>query len=109
MILKYIIRLLRLTVSKEGLSLIAICIADAVLTVALVSLGFAREANPLMARCLSHGLITFYSIKLGVSLCAVAAAELYAKLNPVFVRKALQTGTVAYLSLYLGMVLIVNV
>jgi hypothetical protein len=99
---------IKVTVSKEGCRLIAICVVDALLTIALVAMGLAKEANPLMAQFLNHGFCVFYLAKLATVLPAVAIAELYRLRNPLFIKKLLQTVTAGYLALYFILVITVN-
>ena len=101
-------RILGLTVSKESFGLIAVCLVDTLLTVVLIAMGLAREANPLMARCLVYGFIPFCLVKLGTVLIAVTVAEVHRRRNPVFVKKLLQMGITGYLGLYFVLVLVVN-
>jgi hypothetical protein len=98
-----------LTISRESLVLISICLADAVLTIILVSLGLAVEANPLMARCLQYGVAAFFLAKMATTMPVVALAEWYRKQNPEFVKKTLQMGIAIYIGLYIVAVFIVNI
>ncbi|HUV04378.1 MAG TPA: DUF5658 family protein [Armatimonadota bacterium] len=99
---------MRLTISRESLCLIAICLADTLLTIVLVASGLAKEANPLMVYCVDRGYGIFCLVKLGTLIPTVVAAEMYRASNPVFVRRALRTGIAAYLCLYFGGLLAVN-
>ncbi|MCX6374599.1 MAG: DUF5658 family protein [Armatimonadetes bacterium] len=98
-----------MSISRESLALVAICVLDTLLTVVLVGSGLASEANPLMAHCLDRGFLFFCFVKLAVLVVAVVAAESYRRRNPVFVKRALQTTVTAYIGIYLAMFLIVNV
>jgi len=99
---------MKLTLSRESFCLIAICLADTLLTIVLLASGLAKEANPLMVYCVDRGLGTFCFVKLGTLIPTVLAAELYRRYNPAFVRKALRAGIIAYLGLYFGGLLAVN-
>lgn len=99
---------MKLTISKESCFLIWVCVADTLLTIALLAMGIAEEANPLMARFLQYGFAAFYLVKLATVVPAVALAESYRRHNPMFVKKALQTGTASYLGLYFVLLVIVN-
>lgn len=95
--------------SKESCGLIWICVIDALLTIALLAMGLADEANPLMARFLQYGFGAFYLVKMLTVIPAVLVAESYRRQNPVFVRKVLKTGMVSYVGLYFILVIIVNI
>lgn len=100
--------LMNITISRESVYLIAVCLADTVVTIMLVSLGIAEEANPLMERFLRAGYWSFTLVKLATLLPAVVACEIYRRQNPEFVRKALRAGTAAYAGLYVALLLTVN-
>jgi hypothetical protein len=99
---------MKLTISRESCILIWICVVDALLTIVLLAIGLAEEANPLMARFLQYGFAAFYLVKLTMVVPAVAVAESYRRHNPMFVKKVLQTGTVSYLGLYFVLLVVVN-
>jgi len=99
---------MRLTISRESFCLIAICLADTLLTIVLLASGLAKEANPLMVYCVDRGYDTFCFVKLGTLIPTVAAAEMYRRYNPAFVRRALRVGIIAYLCLYFGGLLVAN-
>ena len=99
---------MKLSISRESLALVAICVVDTFLTVALVGSGLATEANPLMARCLDQGFFLFCVVKLATVALAVIAAESYRRRNPLFVRRALQTTITAYIGIYLTLFLAIN-
>jgi hypothetical protein len=99
---------MKLSISRESLALVAICVVDTFLTVALVGSGLATEANPLMARCLDQGFFFFCVVKLAAVVLAVVAAESYRRRNPLFVRRALQTTITAYIGIYLTLFLAIN-
>lgn len=81
-------------------------LADTLSTYWLVSRGYAVEFNPLMAWLISIGWGAFFGVKLAALAGAVAVAEWYRKRNPLFVRRVLQVGAVAYLALWVGGALI---
>ena len=97
-----------MTISRESCFLIWVCVADTLLTIALLAMGIAEEANPLMARFLQYGFAAFYLVKLATVVPAIILAESYRRHNPIFVRRVLQTGTVGYVGLYFVLLVIVN-
>jgi hypothetical protein len=97
-----------LTISRESLGLIGICVADTLLTLLLLGLGLAKEANPLMAFLLDFGVSAFCFVKLGTVLALVLLAEWYKRQNPAFVRQALRLGIIVYIGTYFGTLLAVN-
>lgn len=100
---------MRLTLSRESWRLVAVCIADAVLTAVLLTAGLAQEANPLMAYCLRYGLGTFFLVKIGTVVLAVGTAELYRRHNPAFVARTLKTVTAVYIGVFLTAFLAANI
>lgn len=100
---------MNIAISRESVFLFAVCMADMVLTVMLVAMGLAREANPLMAKCLEHGYVVFCLVKISTALLAIGAAERYRRHNPLFVKRVLQAATIAYLGLYFSLLLAINI
>lgn len=96
------------SISKEGVILFLICLADAVLTVVLIAMGLAEEANPLMARCLDYGYAAFFIVKMAMVVLAVAAVESYRRRNPLFARTVLRLAIWSYLVLYFVFTVAVN-
>ena len=96
-------------ISREAIILIGICVADTALTVALLAMGLATEANPIMAHYVEQGFGIFCLVKLGTLVPAVLAAELYRRHNPEFVRRVLRSGIIAYLGIYFAALFAVNV
>lgn len=89
-----------LTVSKESLWLIAICLVDTVVTVCLVASGLAYEANPLMAWCIDRGFGFFYLVKMSTVMATVVMAEIYMRRNRQLIRTMLRAGIAAYAVIY---------
>ena len=71
-------------------------------------MGLATEANPLMAICISYGLLTFFAIKLGMLIPLVILAEWYRRHNPAFVKFAMRSAVIGYLSIYIILSITVN-
>ena len=96
------------TISRESIWLAGICAADTVLTAILLSMGMIREANPLMAYLINYGIGTFCAVKMMMVVPVVALSEWYRRYNPVFVRRSLMAGIIAYTAIYFASVLAVN-
>jgi hypothetical protein len=94
--------------SKESLELLAVVLLDTFLTILLINVNLAREANPLMRCALSGGFSMFCAAKLAPILVLVALAEWHRKSNPEFTRRALRAGTIAYVTIYFAALLIAN-
>lgn len=95
-------------ISRESIWLAGICAVDTILTAILLSMGMIREANPLMAYLINHSIGIFCVVKMMTVVPLVALSEWYRKYNPVFVRRALTAGSIAYTAIYLVSVLSVN-
>lgn len=87
-------------ISIEGITLIAIFIADLVLTLILVRWHGAAEGNPIMAYCLSHGTLAFILGKTIMSGIPLVMLEYARRANPAFVRKCMRGAICAYLVMY---------
>lgn len=99
---------MNIAISRESVGLFAICMVDMALTVLLVAMGLAKEANPLMAKCLEHGYLTFCLVKIFSALLAITVAERYRPRNPLFIKRLLQSAIGLYLTLYFGIMLAIN-
>lgn len=97
-----------LTLSSESLALITVCALDAILTIFLVASGMAVEANPFMKYFMECGVGVFCLAKMLPLIPLVGLTEWYRKFNPLFVKKAMQFGVVAYTVFYGISVLMVN-
>ncbi|MCE5315358.1 MAG: DUF5658 family protein [Armatimonadota bacterium] len=75
-------------VSVESLILVAICLADMLVTLYCVTAGLAVEQNPIMAACFNRGPGMFVVVKMLSFVPFVVAVELYRKKNPDFARNA---------------------
>lgn len=100
---------MNIAISRESVCLFAVCMADMVLTVLLIAMGLAQEANPLMAMCLEHGYLAFCLVKIATALLAIGAAERYRPRNPRFVKRVLQTAIGLYVGLYFSLLLAINI
>ncbi len=83
-------------VSVESLILVAICMADMLVTLFLVLTGCAVEQNPLMAVCIDHSPATFVLVKIASFVPFVVAVELYRKRNPQFAQLACRCAIILY-------------
>jgi hypothetical protein len=86
--------------TAESLILIAICLADLLLTVFLLKNGPVREGNPLMAYYLQFGLTTFVIVKLCLMFPPILIVEWCRKYKPDFARFMLRFAITAYLGVY---------
>jgi len=80
--------------------LLAIGLADMVVTILLVGSGLCRELNPLMAPLLNHHWATFAGVKVLTLLGAAVGCEWYRRRDEEFVRKWVRVGIVSYLVLW---------
>lgn len=95
-------------ISHEGIALIAIFIADLVLTIVLVRWYGAREGNPLMAYCLSFGIAAFALAKTIMSGIPLMLLEYARRSRPNFVRNCMRGAICAYLAMYAAGVIQLN-
>ena len=98
-----------MTLAKESLLLIGICVADLASTLLLMNNSGAIEGNPLMAYYLRYGIGTFVMVKLSLVFLPIFIAEWGKQYNPRFVRKMLRATIGVYLGMYLIVFLVVNV
>lgn len=101
-------RMAVMTLTRESLLLIGICIADLASTLLLLQAGVAREGNPLMSYYLRHGIGVFVMVKLSLVFFPIFIAEWCKQYKPKFVRFMLRATIAAYLGAYLLVFLGVN-
>jgi hypothetical protein len=77
-----------------------LCAADMMVTVVLIKLGHAKEANPLLGLLLQNSLPAFAAVKTISFLLPLATLEVYRPLRPRFIERAVQAGLLGYLLLY---------
>ena len=99
---------MKLKVSTESLVLVAICLADMLLTLFFVVRGLAVEQNPLMAACLRHGTTAFVLVKLASFVPFVIAIELYRRRDAAFARLACRSAIALYLVTFVALTLGTN-
>ena len=95
-------------VSTESLILVAICLADMLLTLFLVLRGYAVEQNPLMAACLRHSPVAFVLVKLVSFVPFIIAVEFYRRQNASFARLACRSAIALYVVTFVALTLGTN-
>lgn len=98
-----------MTLTRESLILIGICILDLSSTLLLLNTNTASEGNPLMSYYLKQGVGTFVMVKLTLIFLPIFIAEWSKKYRPKFVRFMLRATIAIYLGMYLLLFLMVNV
>lgn len=98
-----------MTLTKESIFLIGICMADLASTLLLISSGGAVEGNPLMGFYLRYGIGTFVMVKLTLMFLPIFITEWGKQYKPRFVRLMLRATIAAYLGVYIAVFLTVNV
>lgn len=91
---------------KETWGLILLVAADAFSTYWLITQGYATEFNPIMDWLIQVSWGAFFAVKFLTLGMAVGLAEWYRRRNPQFVRRWLRFGAVAYLTIWVGGVLV---
>jgi hypothetical protein len=97
------------TIGRESLALFILCIADALLTIMLISRGLVVEANPLARCCLESGVTMFLFAKMAPVTALIALAEWKRRSSPEFVRRALSAASTVYVLAYVISVIAANV
>jgi hypothetical protein len=95
-------------ISIESILLAAICLADMITTVIMVSAGIAVESNPIMSACLRHGPTFFIVVKLISFVPFIVVTEWYRRKNPAFSRAASRAAIVIYMFAYITLTARVN-
>lgn len=93
-------RYLPLSFTRESQIIVAICLVDLAVTLALLSSSTAREGNPLMNFYLEFGVGAFVIAKLCLLFLPIFVAEWCRQFRPQFVRRMLRLTIVAYLGTY---------
>ena len=101
--------MIKMTLTKESIILIAICTLDLASTLLLLGAKAASEGNPLMEYYLSIGIGTFIMVKLALIVLPIFVAEYSRRYQPQFVRLMLRATIVAYVGIYAVLFLAVNV
>ncbi|MHB9037222.1 MAG: DUF5658 family protein [Armatimonadota bacterium] len=95
-------------VSIESLILVAICLADMLVTLYCVMAGLAVEQNPIMAACINTSPGMFVVVKMLSFVPFVVAVELYRKKNPDFARNACRCAIGLYVATFTILTLGIN-
>lgn len=95
-------------ISWDSLALAAICLADTVVTTALLATGRFAEANPLLAYYLRWGLWAMVGVKLLTFVVPIVVAEWYRRRNPGLVAKVVRVTIALYIALYATAMAAVN-
>ena len=98
-----------MTLTKESMVLIALCIVDLISTLFLLRTNGACEGNPLMSYYLRYGIGTFVLVKLTLIFLPVFIAEWSKQYRPRFVRFMLRAAILTYVGMYLVLFLTINV
>lgn len=98
-----------MTLMKESLILIVICLADLLFTMLLLGKSQASEGNPLMAYYLQFGVGAFVLAKLALLAFPIFVAEWSKQYRPEFVRSMMRFAIAAYVGIYVVLFLGVNV
>jgi len=98
-----------MTLTRESMVLIAICITDLVATIILINGKVATEGNPIMAFYLNYGIGTFVMMKITLMFLPIFVFEYSRQYRPRLVRIMMRTTIAAYLCIYLLLFLTINV
>jgi len=98
-----------MTITRESMVLMGICVLDLTSTLLLLNAKQASEGNPLMSFYLRYGIGTFVLMKLTLVLLPIFIAEWSRQYRPRFVRNMLRTAIATYLGVYLLLFLTINV
>lgn len=95
-------------VTHATVCLAFLCFIDAAVTLYVVRMGFAKEANPLMDMFIAMGNVPFLVAK-GLSfMIPLTILELLRHRRPKFINAALNVGVVGYLLVYVVGSILVN-
>ncbi len=98
-----------MTLTRESMVLIALCVVDLASTLILLRTDCAREGNPIMAFYLRYGVGTFVLMKLTLIFLPVFIAEWSKQYRPRFVRFMLRAAILTYAGVYVVLFLTINV
>ena len=98
-----------MTITKESMILIFICMADLVSTITLISPHHAIEGKILMAYYVRHGVGTLIMVKLLLMCLPIFVAEWSRQYRPRFVKLMLRAAIGIYVGSYILVFLTVNV
>lgn len=92
----------------ESLILVGFCVADAISTLILVSMGIATEFNPVMAFFLNQGATAFLVAKILSFAPFIVVCEIYRRREPGRARAVIRWAAISYIGLYVVMLFLVN-
>ncbi len=95
--------------TREGMSILALCLFDWLFTLVCLQSGIAYEGNPLLAPFAAQGIVVFSFVKVISFAPGIIALELFARKEPVRARFYGRSAVVAFILLYSSLVLIANV
>lgn len=95
--------------SNESWAIILVCIADLLITIALINKGLAEEGNPIMRYYLGRGIWAFVLAKSVMIAAPVLIIEWGLRHRPRTVSTLARIGIASYLGIYTLMFLTVNV
>ncbi|MEZ0324826.1 MAG: DUF5658 family protein [Fimbriimonas sp.] len=87
-------------VLPETTLLAMICMVDMALTIVLIGMGVAREANPVLSSLVQVGIWAFAIVKTASFVVPLAIIEAIRPLSPKFIERAVQLGLIGYLITY---------
>lgn len=87
---------------RETWGLVLLVIADSLSTYWFCTQGYATELNPIMDWFIQISWGAFFVVKFAALCMAIGLAEWYRRRNPLFVRRWLRFGAIAYLTLWIG-------
>lgn len=99
---------IKMTLTRESMVLIAICAIDLIVTLILLSSNAAAEGNPLMAFFLEYGVGTFIMMKITLTSVPVFIFEWCRQYRPRFVSRMIRITILMYLAIYASLFLVVN-
>ena len=97
-----------MSLMKESVILIGICLADLLATLFMIGNGGAREGNPVMAYYLKAGTGSFVMAKLVLLFLPIFIAEGCRQFKPKFVQRMLQLAILGYVGVYIMLFVGVN-
>ncbi len=87
-------------VLPETALLAMICVIDMAVTIMLIGMGLAREANPVLASSVSVGMWAFAAVKTASFIVPLAIIEVIRPMAPRFIERAVQIGLIGYILVY---------
>jgi len=101
-------REVEMTLTRESMVLMAICLIDLASTLLLLHTHSASEGNPVMGYYLNYGIGIFVLMKLALVALPIFIAEWSRQYRPKFVRLMLRAAIATYVGVYAVLFLLVN-